>query len=240
MNKSKLAVLLAVSTLFFTVSCVSTGIKGAGVTMTTNKATIVNYSGASVGADIPGWVIKAADGDFSRVAKDLDLKNKKVFVVQKSGSNKDFLEQWTNLIAIETEVAGQIERTVAQSIQASEWANQINDKTTINKTIDMYAASLKNVTLNGLEQNASYWIETKRLKSGINKAKTASDYFNEYTYFVVYSMDKSQFDAQIEAAMEDIKTNSDQSEMLRKHVTSKLQANIISGTSTVSTSKNDE
>lgn len=235
MKKLKFIVLLAV-TMIFAFSCASNGIKGGGITMSKTTPTIVNYAGASVGADIPGWVLDASNGNYSTVAKSLGLKDRKVFVVSNSGPNKDFLQQWTDLISIETEVAGQIERTVAQAITGSEWAAQVNNETETQKMIDMYAASLKNVTLNGLEKNASYWIQTERPKTGVKKPKAASDYITEYTYFVVYSMNKENFDDQLDVSMRDIDTNTDQSKFLREQVMSRLKE-AITGGETVSSAK---
>ena len=134
-------------------------------------------------------------------------------------------------VRIETEVAGQIERQVAQSIQATMKGTEA-DETEVQKAIDMYAASLKNVTINGLEKKASFWIQTQTVKPGLKKAKSPEDLIIQYTYYVVYVCDQKMFEKQIKSAMEDIEDNTKYADILRQKTTEALVGTLSVGPAT--------
>ena len=87
---------------------------------------------------------------------------------------------------------------------------------------------MTNMTLNGLEKEASYWLKTRVKKPELKKAKKDSDYIYEYTYYVVFGIDQELFDTQLEAAMEGIEDNTDQTQLLKDVLTEKLHETLIS------------
>ena len=68
----------------------------------------------------------------------------------------------------------------------------------------------------------------KDREKSIKKAKKDSDYIYEYTYYVVFGIDQELFDTQLEAAMEGIEDNTDQTQLLKDVLTEKLHETLIS------------
>ena len=87
---------------------------------------------------------------------------------------------------------------------------------------------MTNLTLNGLMKEADYWIKTRTPKTDVKTAEKASDYDIEYTYYVVFSINKANFDRQMKAAMDDVPDNDDQTKFLKEVLTTKLKDSIIS------------
>ncbi len=231
-NKMKKIKFALIALMIVAIACpVFAAKKGPKAKMTVNRPEIIDYQGGSLGKEIPGWVEVLVEGNNAAVEKALSLNGVKTFIVEATGPNKEFLQTWTDLVRIETEVAGQIERQVAQSIQAT-MAGTEADQTEVNKAIDMYAASLKNVTINGLEKRASFWVQTQAVKPGLKKAKGPEDLIVQYTYYVVYVCDKNLFEKQIKAAMEDIEDNTKYADLLRSKTTEALCSTISVGAAT--------
>ncbi|MCR5698192.1 MAG: hypothetical protein K6G52_00985 [Treponemataceae bacterium] len=219
MKKIKIAL---VALMIAVIACpVFAAKKGPKAKMAVNRPVIIDYQGQSLGKEIPRWVEVLVEGENAKVEKELGLSGVKTFIVEADGPNKEFLQTWTDLVRIETEVAGQIERQVAQSIQATMKGTEA-DETEVQKAIDMYAASLKNVTINGLEKKASFWIQTQTVKPGLKKAKSADDLIVKYSYYVVYCCDQEMFNKQIQSAMEDIEDNTKYADLLRQKTTEAL------------------
>lgn len=229
MKKIKIAL---VALMIAAIACpVFAAKKGPSAKMAVNRPVIIDYQGATLGKEVPQWVEVLVEGENAKVEKALGLSGVKTFIVEATGPNKEFLQTWTDLVRIETEVAGQIERQVAQSIQATMKGTEA-DETEVQKAIDMYAASLKNVTINGLEKKASFWIQTQTVKPGLKKAKSPEDLIIQYTYYVVYVCDQKMFEKQIKSAMEDIEDNTKYADILRQKTTEALVGTLSVGPAT--------
>lgn len=218
MKLTKVLGLSLVAVAAMLTSCASKDVKGTGFDVNVNKPVIVDYKGQSFGADIPGWVIDAADGNKKNVAKGLNLSGSKIWVLSNDGKDLDMLKLWTDQIDGRAEIASSIEQSVADLITANFAASEDEKE----KAVKEFSMRMSNITLNGLEKEADYWTKTRTLKTGVKKAKSDSDYTEKYTYLVVFSMDMKLWEKQIKAAMDDIDENDDQSIMLRDMITSKL------------------
>lgn len=84
-----------------------------------------------------------------------------------------------------------------------------------------------NLTLNGLMKEADYWIKTRTPKTDVKTPEKLSDYDIEYTYYVVFSISKTNFERQVSAAMDDVPDNDDQTKFLKEVLTTKLKDSII-------------
>ena len=104
----------------------------------------------------------------------------------------------------------------------------VNDAATKEKKARIYSASMTNLTLNGLMKEADYWIKTRTPKTDVKTPEKTSDYDIEYTYYVVFSINKANFDRQMKAAMDDVPDNDDQTKFLKEVLTTKLKDSIIS------------
>ena len=207
----------------FTLLCASlfaqAGLKGKDPVMNTGTPEVIDYKGKALGSEIPGWVKAVSDGAIRKVYKSLEIDQSedKIFVIYNTGKDLDFLKIWTDQIDARAEVVNAIETTIAQTVESELKTANVNDAATKEKKARIYSASMTNLTLNGLMKEADYWIKTK-----------TSDYDIEYTYYVVFSINKANFDRQMKAAMDDVPDNDDQTKFLKEVLTTKLKDSIIS------------
>ena len=213
-------------------SCTTTkvagsGIKGKSASVKTGKRVIVDYQGATLGKEIPEWVELLVEGQYSQpVLKTVmpNLENKKVFVTMGRGDNLDFVQTWTDLVDIETEVAGSLERVAGKAVEAemrgkASAKGKDIDSTELERIINMYRASLVNVRFSGLERIASYWLETEVMDG----KKVQNDYFE---YYAVWAMDENLFEKQLKSAMSKIDETSTEAKELKSIVEAKLKNSI--------------
>lgn len=214
------------ATLLF--SCKSNPkLQGQTPVMATGTPEVIDYPGKALGTPVPDWVFAVDQGANKKIAKALGLDSKtKVFVVTNKGTDLDFLKTWSDQVDIKAEVASAIEQTVAQSVQAA-FAGHDADTQTKERAYNIYSAAMTNLTLNGLQKEAHYWIKTRTLKTGKKKGFSDSDYDIEYTYYVVFGIDKESFEDQMLAAIADIEDNTNQSELLKSVLTEKLNETIM-------------
>ena len=218
--------------IFSLLSCATTkvsgsGIKGKSASVKTGKRVIVDYQGATLGKEIPEWVELLVEGQYSQpVLKSVmpNLENKKVFVTMGRGDNLNFVQTWSDLVDIETEVAGTLERVAGKAVEAemkgkaSAKGKEV-DPTELERIINMYRASLVNVRFSGLERIASYWLETEVMDG----RKVQNDYFE---YYAVWAMDEKLFDNQLKSAMSKIDETSTEAKELKTIVEAKLKDSI--------------
>lgn len=206
----------------------SSGIAGPKPEMNINTPEIIDYQGKALGSEVPGWVVAVGEGATKRVAKglDIDLKEETIFILQNKGNDLDFLKTWTDQVDARAEVASSLEQTVGQTVQA-ELDLRHADEQTKSKAAKIYSGTMSNITINGLTKEASYWIKTRTPKTGVKKAKMESDYDVEYTYYVVYGIEKALYDKQMEAAIRNIEDNDNQTEFLKDVLTTRLTQSVL-------------
>lgn len=210
-----------------TTNTAGSGIKGKSATVKSGKRIIVDYQGATLGKEIPQWVSLLIEGQYSqKVLSSVmpNLEGKKVFVTIGRGDNLDFVQNWSDLVDIETEVAGNLERVAGKAVESemkgkSSAKGKNADPSEIEKAVNMYRASLVNVRFSGLERVASYWIETQVY----NKKEVSDDYFE---YYAVWAMDEKLFDQQLKQAMNNIDETSTEAKELKNLVGKKLKDSI--------------
>lgn len=217
-------IILGVTWCASTAKIEGSGIKGKQASIKTGKRVIVDYQGATFGKEIPEWVVLLAEGQYSQkilASKMPNLDGKKVFVTTGRGDNLDFVQTWSDLVDIETEVAGTLERVSGKAVEAemkgrAKSKGNETDAAEMNRTINMYRASLVNVRISGLERIASYWVETQVMDG----KKISDDYFE---YYAVWAMDENLFDKQLKEAMSKIDETSTEAKHLKNIVSSKLK-----------------
>lgn len=216
-----------ISALVLLSSCASNKLKGNEPVMATGTPEIIDYPGIALGKKVPEWVMAIDEGENKKVAKALGVDKKtKLVVITNKGNDLDFLKTWSDQVDARAEIASTIEQTIAQSVQSS-FAGTDAAIQAKKREFNIYSAAMTNVTMNGLEKIASYWVKTRILKEGVKKAKLDSDYIIEYTYYVVYGIDKDIFERQVNAAIQDVEDNSDQSELLKLVLSEKLSESVI-------------
>jgi hypothetical protein len=234
MKKSIIAALFCVAMLTAFTGCASSsstkgsGIKGKSATVSTGKATIVDYQGAAFGSEIPQWVILISEGQYSAstLAKVMpEMKDKKAFVTISQGDNLEFVKQWTDLVDIEVQVGDTMQRIVGKAVSAQETAKaketgKEKDPTEVERELQMYKEAVSAVEVNGLEKVASYWVEKK-----VGEKKDAQDIFE---YYAVWAMDQKAYESQLDAAMKNVKDNTSEGESLKKTLKEKLTGLVVS------------
>ena len=228
MKRVILSVLTVLALGSLLASCGSTlKLKGEEPVMNTGRPEVIDYQGLALGSAVPDWVIAIGDGSEKRVRKSLDIPNsKQIFILQNKGNDLDFLKAWTDQVDARAEIASSIEQTVAQTVQSEMEVRQA-DQQVKTKAAKIYSATMTNVTLNGLTKEDYYWIKTKTPKTDVKNPKLLTDYNIEYTYYVVYTLDKDLYERQIAQAMDDVQDNDDQTVFLKDVLSEKLMSTIL-------------
>src|SRR5574344_249239 len=226
--KSNLILLSSMTLVLLLSSCGTTTIKGNDPVMTTNRPEIIDYPGFALGKEIPSWVIAVDEGSNKKVGKALDLdSDKQLFVITNKGVDLDFLKTWTDQVDVRSEVANSLSTAVANAVEATMSGTE---KTAIEKEkiYKQYSISLTNLELNGLKKEAQYWVKYRVLTEEGKKAKDATNkYISEYTYYVVFSINKDIYSQQLDAAINGVEDNASETEMLKKTLTEKLNQTIL-------------
>ena len=209
-------------------SCGSTlKLKGEEPVMNTGRPEVIDYQGLALGSAVPEWVIAIGDGSERRVRKSLDIPNsKQIFILQNKGNDLDFLKAWTDQVDARAEIAASVEQTIAQTVQSEMEVRQADSQQKA-KAAKIYSATMTNVTLNGLSKEDYYWIKTRTPKVDVKTPKLATDYNYEYTYYVVYTLDKDLYERQVLQAMDDVQDNDDQTTFLKDVLSEKLKSTIL-------------
>ena len=226
--KMIMAATIALAALGFagckTTEVAGSGIKGKSATVKKVKRQIVDYQGATLGSEIPQWVKLVSEGQYGQkvLSKAMpDLEGKKVFVVTGRGDNLDFVKSWVNLVDVETEVSGSLERVTGKVVTSKLEGNaaakgQEANQTEVNRAINDYRIALQDVRIAGLERVAEYWT----LIDVVEKGKTVDSY---YEYYSVWSMDQKVFNSQLEKSLEHIDEATTEAAELKRLVKEKLE-----------------
>lgn len=209
-------------------SCGTTSnLKGETPVMNAGKPEVIDYQGQSLGSPIPAWVVAVGEGNRNKISKSLGLdKDKQVFFLMRKGTDLDVIQLWTDNVDARAEVASSIEQTVAQAVNNELEAKQADEQTK-ERTTRIYTATLTNIALNGLMKEASYWVKTRTLKTGLKKASSDTDYIVGYTYYVVFGIDKNLYDYQLKKAMDDVPENDSETSFLKPLLTKKLEEQLL-------------
>ncbi len=229
--KKLIGLLVLATSIFAFVGCASTktkgsGIKGQGSKVDTGKRVLIDYQGATFGSEIPEWVKLIGEGQYSEkvLSKSMPgVENKKVFVVTNRGNKLNYIEQWADLVKVETEVAGIMERVAGKSVEATMNGSDNED---LQETLNMYRVSLTNVRLTGLEKVASYWTKNKLVDDDGETIETF------YEYYAVWGMDKKIFNNQLKEALKGIDETATEAAALKAKVTEDLIDTVTDGSVT--------
>ena len=208
-----------------TTEVAGSGIKGKSASVKSVKRQIADYQGATLGSEIPQWVKLVSEGQYGQkvLSKVMpDLEGRKVFVVTGRGDNLDFVKSWVNLVDIETEVSGALERVTGKVVTSKlEGASSANGtesgSTKVSKALNDYRIALQDVRISGLEREAEYWALVEVLD---NKKNVVDSY---YEYYTVWSMDQKVFNVQLNKALDHIDEATTEAAELKRLVKEKLQ-----------------
>ena len=198
------------------------------------KIEIVDRPGFALGTDIPGWVEAVLEGDNKQIAKSLkiDEKENQIFVFTNQGNDLEFLKTWTDQVDVQRQVTNSLSMAVGQSANAVFQGNSGSGATNVNRAIEQTVKALSAMEINGLLKQAQYWIHFRRPKQGvkITKKSTEKDFDYYYEYYVVFSMPRDVYDAQLTAALDGVEDNASETVLLKKALSENLRAPLIDKT----------
>lgn len=225
--QNKIILLGSLAAAMLLASCGTTTLKGNDPVMTTNRPEIIDYPGFALGKEIPDWVIAVDEGSNKKVGKALDLDtDKQLFVITNKGVDLDFLKTWTDQVDVRSEVANSLSTAVANAVEATMSGTETSEIEK-EKIYKQYSISLTNLELNGLKKEAQYWVKYRTLTEDGTAVKSDNKYVSEYTYYVVFSIDKDIYSEQLNAAINGVEDNASETEMLKKTLTEKLNQTIL-------------
>lgn len=195
------------------------------------KIEIVNRPGFALGTEIPKWVEAVLEGDNKQIAKSLkiDLNDSQIFVFSNQGNDLEFLKTWTDQVDVQRQVANSFSMAVGQSANAV-FQGASGDENRRQQAIDQTVKALSALEINGLLKEAQYWIQFRKPKQGvkkITKKSKESDFEYYYEYYVVFVMDRKNYDLQLDAALNGVENNTSETELLKKALSQNLRAPLI-------------
>ena len=167
------------------------------------KFEIIDWQGASFGAEIPEWaqIVLSDKEQLDRIAAAPTYKDLAVRTASAQGKDIDLLKRW-----VQNDIAAAVTREIAQTITVKSGqgmsGNKDSDKDT-QKLLQDVMGVFSSVTLNGLEKSREFWVKMQQ-PSG----KT------EFEYIVLYAIDKDNFQDQIDAALGKISAKNEQEKKL--------------------------
>ena len=222
MKRRGLQLLAVVGTLAMLAACGTTreAVEVADVTYER-----LDWQGRATGSPIPEWVLAVGDNNKKEVIRQLELSGYMVWSFNASGDDLEFLENWTDKVELQSNVAQSISSSIGRATQASLQAEQSIDETVKDKTLTDVTTVLSNVRVNGLEKIASYWVKTRSALTAKPAADT--DWDVKYTYYSVWALKKELFEEQIDAAIKGIDENTAQDEQLMELISASIKRTIL-------------
>lgn len=194
------------------------------------KIEIMNRPGMALGTEIPKWVEAVLEGDNKTIAKSLkiDLKEYQIFVFSNQGTDLEFLKTWTDQVDVQRQVANSFSMAVGQSANAV-FQGTSGDENKKKMAIDQTIKALSAMEINGLLKESQYWIQFRKPKQGVKITKKSPDssYDYYYEYYVVFTMDRDIYDAQLDAALNGIEDNASETVLLKKALSENLRAPLL-------------
>ncbi|EID86048.1 hypothetical protein MSI_00040 [Treponema sp. JC4] len=220
--------LIAVSALL--ALCLTSNVFAAKAKQAKVKIEIVNRPGMALGTDIPNWVQAVLEGDNKTIAKSLkiDLKEHQIFVFSNQGTDLEFLKTWTDQVDVQRQVANSFSLAVGQSANAV-FQGSSGEENKKQMAIDQTIKALSAIEINGLLKESQYWIQFRKPKQGVKITKKSPDsaYEYYYEYYVVFTMSRDIYDAQLDAALNGIEDNASETAILKKALSENLRAPLL-------------
>ena len=214
-----------VAVAFSVIALASCGTTKETVKVVTGAYERLDWQGRATGAEVPNWVVAVGDNNKRQIVKELDLDGYMVWTFNSNGPDLDFLQNWTDKVDLQSNVAQSISTSIGRATEASLKAEQSIDATKSDKALKDVTTVLSNVRVNGLEKIASYWIKSRFSESA--KPKADSDYKTMYTYYSVWALKSDLYQRQINAAMQDLPENTAQDPLLMKLITRSIDKAIL-------------
>ena len=199
MSKNLVKTVLVLSAaLMLMAGCVSTG--ASTVQNTPQQASgnarnlkfeIIDWQGASFGAEIPEWarIVLTDKEELDRIAAAPTYKDLAVRTASAQGKDVDLLKRW-----VQNDITAAVAREIAQTITVKSGQGMSGNKDSDNdaqKLLQDVMGVFSSVTLNGLEKSRDVWVQRRDKQSGKES----------YEYVAVYVINKENLLLQIDRAL---------------------------------------
>ena len=156
------------------------------------------------------------------------MKESQIFVFSNQGTDLEFLKNWTDQVDVQRQVANSFSLAVGQSANAV-FQGTSGDENSKKLAMDQTIKAISAIELNGLLKESQYWIQFRKPKQGvkINKKSPDSAFDYYYEYYVVFTMSRDIYDAQLDAALNGMEDNASETVLLKKAVAEKLREPLL-------------
>lgn len=156
---------------------------------------ILEHKGTRWGVAQPSWVTTVMTTPNQKtLSKELGI-DKHIWVLESSGENLDFLQNWVDQVDARAEIAASIKQGIADFVKAD---MKGESKESVDKELERYSARAAMINLSGLNKEIEWWTKTR------SRLDKKSDYEIQYNYLVVYSLDEKLYEKQIMEAFKDL------------------------------------
>ena len=188
--KKLIGLLMLLLTLAILLGCTST----PKVKKMYGEVQVLEHKGSRFGLAQPEWVSIVLDSPNQKtLTKALGI-DKHIWVVTRTGSNLDFLQQWTDQIDARSEIAASIKQGISDYVGAK---MEGEPEDSVEKTIARYSERAAMITLTGLNKETEYWTKTR------SQLEKNAEPIIEYNYMVIYSLDEKLYQDQIRMVLDD-------------------------------------
>ena len=171
---------------------------------------MLDWKGASIGAEIPDWVYDAVENDYTALSKLPQFSKKKIMCAESQGKNLDLLKSWVNNFDVQATFSKTISNYVTNNFGGE--LSGSKDSSVSKNFLDEITATFSKTEINGLSKEMDFWVKTKI----IDHDKGTST--ETYEYFVVYAIDQAAFEYQISEALGLVDAESEVEEELKDRV----------------------
>ena len=77
---------------------------------------MIDWKGASIGQEVPSWVIAAVDNDVETLQDLPEFKDSTLFFAESQGENIDLLKSWANNFQVQAEFSKTIKNSILLSV----------------------------------------------------------------------------------------------------------------------------
>ena len=206
-------VLSAFVLVFLFSSCQSTSNASVAVSKSVERE-MIDWKGASVGSEIPSWVVDAVDQNYKAISQLPQFENKLVFFAEDQGKNLDMLKSWVNNFNIQ----GSFSKSVSNFVISKFGGEQAGSKAdeTSESFLKEITSTYSKTEINGLSKELDYWVKTRYID---HDKKTSEDI---YQYFVVYAIDKNELKLQLDRALGLVEAKEESQKKLKVEVSAAI------------------
>lgn len=176
---------------------------------------MVDWKGASIGAEVPAWVYDAVEEDYVALSKLPQLSKKKIICAEAQGKNLDLLKSWVNNFDVQATFSKSISNYVTNNFGGELTGSK--DSAISNNFLDELTATFSKHEINGLSKELDFWVLTRTID---HDKDTTTDM---YEYFVVYAIDQADFDYQVSEALGLVDAKNEAEEELKDRIQNAME-----------------